>query len=101
MKYFYVYILKCKDGSYYTGHTDNIEKRMSEHKLGKCAGYTSTRLPVKLVFLQTFESRDQAIASEVKIKKWSRKKKEALIIKDWEKLKKLASRAKRYKCCKF
>jgi len=94
MKYFYVYILYCNDGSYYTGHTDNIEKRIFEHNEGKVSCYTSSRLPVKLVFLQTFEYRDQAITSEMQIKKWSRKKKEALIKKDWDKLKQLASRAK-------
>ena len=93
---FYVYILRCSDDSYYTGHTDDIEKRISEHKEGMSSCYTSTRLPVELVFLQDFETRDQAIVSEMKIKKWTRKKKEALIKKDWEKLKQLASRAKRY-----
>ena len=49
---FYVYILKCSDGSYYTGHTDDIDKRISEHKLGIIKCYTSTRLPVKVVFIQ-------------------------------------------------
>lgn len=59
--------------------------------------YTTTRLPVTLVFMETFESREEAIASEVKIKKWARRKKEALIIKDWDGLKNLASRSKKDK----
>ena len=50
MKYFYVYILCCNDGSYYTGHTDNIEKRLTEHQTGIIPCYTTARLPVKLVF---------------------------------------------------
>ena len=84
MSYFYVYILKCSDGSYYTGHTDNIEARISQHKQGlikRC--YTSTRLPVEVVFVQEFGSRDDAFVAERKIKGWSRKKKMALTKKDW------------------
>ncbi len=90
MAYFYVYILKCNDDSFYVGHTDNIEKRISEHKLGKYAGYTSTRLPIKVLFVQTMATRAEAIFAEFQIKKWSRKKKEALINKEWDKLSKLA-----------
>ncbi len=83
---FYVYILKCKDDSYYAGHTDNIEKRISEHMLGKCSGYTSSRLPVHVVFTQEFESRYEALCAERKIKKWTRVKKELLISGGWEAL---------------
>ena len=68
MKYFYVYILKCSDNSYYVGHTDNIEKRISEHKLGKSSGYTSRRRPVQLVYAQCFSSRDDAFRSERRIR---------------------------------
>ena len=75
MQPFYLYILKCSDGSYYTGHTDNIEKRISEHTLGVIKGYTSKRLPVKVVYVAQFASRYEAIAAERKIKGWSRKKK--------------------------
>ncbi len=84
MEYFFVYILKCADGSYYVGHTDNIEKRIIEHKSGTHKGFTSRRLPVKLVFQQEFESRDAAFVAERKIKEWSRKKKEALIKRDFD-----------------
>jgi predicted GIY-YIG superfamily endonuclease len=51
---FYVYILKCNDGRYYTGHTDNLEKRIAEHQAGSYECYTSTRLPVKVIYVQTF-----------------------------------------------
>ena len=77
-------MLKCIDGSYYVGHTDNIEQRLSQHKSGKISGYTSTRLPVELVSMENFYSRDAAFLAERKIKGWSRKKKEALIRKDWQ-----------------
>lgn len=92
MQYFYVYILKCSDNSYYTGHTDNIEKRISEHKIGKISGYTSSRLPVEVVFVQKFASRYEALSAEHQIKRWSRNKKEALIRGDWKKLKELSKK---------
>jgi len=57
MKEFFFYILKCNDGSYYTGHTDEIEKHITEHMLGSTPSYTSTRLPIKLVFMQDFNSK--------------------------------------------
>ena len=75
MKNFYVYILQCNDDSYYVGHTDDINRRMSQHYLGKESGYVSKRLPVKLVFMQTCASRAEAITSERKLKGWSHKKK--------------------------
>ncbi len=87
---FWVYILSCADGSYYTGHTDNLEKRIAEHQTGEIEGYTSTRLPVKLVFFSEFPTRDEAIEAEWQIKGWSRKKKEALIRGDWADLVRLS-----------
>src|SRR3990167_3285619 len=86
MQYFYVYILLCSDGSYYTGHTDNIETRIAEHRLGFYDGYTAARLPIQCVFTQIFESRDAAFNVERKIKGWSRKKKIALINGNFEQL---------------
>ena len=80
---FYVYILKCSDGSYYTGHTDDTDKRISEHKNGIVHCYTSDKLPVKLVFMENFPSRYEALCVERKIKKWTSKKKEALIKGGW------------------
>ena len=79
MLLFYVYILKCGDNSYYIGHTDNIEKRILEHKFGKYSGYTSSRLSIKMVFMQTFASRYEALIAERQMKKWTRVKKELLI----------------------
>ena len=95
MNDFFVYILKCKDGSFYTGHTDNLEYRISEHKLGKIPGYTSTRLPVELVFVQQCPTRDEALCAERQIKGWSRKKKIALINNNWPLILKLSNYKKR------
>jgi len=88
--HFHVYILKCKNGAYYTGHTDNIDKRMSEHNLGlidKC--YTKKMRPVELIFAQDFSTRDDAFCAERQIKGWSRKKKEALMRGDWQEIQEL------------
>lgn len=77
---FSVYILRCADGSYYTGHTENLEKRLALHAHGDIPScFTYTRRPVELVFSQQFETRYEALASERQIKGWSRKKKTALI----------------------
>lgn len=81
---FYIYILKCSDGRYYTGHTDDLEKRIAEHQAGTYKGYTSTRLPVKVIYVEEFASRAEALEAEIKIKDWSRKKKEALAYKGWD-----------------
>jgi len=87
---FWVYILKCSDDSYYTGHTDNLEKRIAEHQSGLQACYTATRRPVTLVFSQEFPSRIEALMSEQRIKRWSRRKKEAMMREDWEEVSRLA-----------
>ena len=78
-----VYILKCSDGSYYIGQTDNIDERLYQHNFSEIKSYTSERRPVKLVFQQDFYSRGDAIEFERRIKKWSRKKKESLISGDF------------------
>ena len=87
---FYLYILKCSDDSYYTGHTDNLEKRLAAHHRGEISGYTSARRPVELVFVHEFSSRDEAFHAERQVKGWSRRKKVALIHEDWECLQQLA-----------
>ena len=89
---FWVYILRCADRSYYTGHTDNLEKRVVEHQTGEVEGYTSTRLPVTLVFADEFPTGEEAIARERQIKGWSRKKKEAMMRGDWVEVSRLAGR---------
>ena len=85
---FYAYILRCSDGSYYTGHTDDLETRIAQHESGAITGYTLERRPVELVCSTEFVTRAEALAVELQIKGWSRKKKEALIAENWEKLKK-------------
>jgi predicted GIY-YIG superfamily endonuclease len=89
---FWVYILKCSDGSYYTGHTDNLENRIIQHQNSYFDCYTSERLPVELVFHQEFSTRDEAFFAERKIKGWSRKKKEAMMKGDWKEVSRLAHR---------
>jgi len=87
---FYVYILRCADGSYYTGHTDDLTTRLAAHRIGTFRGYTYSRRPVRLVFQQQFGSRDEAFAAERQIKRWTRRKKEALIRGDWALLERLS-----------
>jgi predicted GIY-YIG superfamily endonuclease len=92
MNDFYVYILKCNDASYYVGHTDNIEKRIAEHQANEYHCYTSKRLPVQVVFIQNFATRDEAFNAERQIKKWNRQKKEALIAENFSQLSLLAKK---------
>ena len=89
---FWTYILKCADESYYTGHTEDLELRIAQHQSGEWPGYTQSRLPVELVWCADFPSREQALASELRIKGWSRAKKDALIRSDWEAIERLARR---------
>ena len=89
---FYVYILKCADGSYYTGHTDDLDVRIAAHHQGLIPGYTRKRRPVQFVFAQDFPSRIDALERERQIKKWTRAKREALIARDWPRLQHLARR---------
>ncbi|MBM3925375.1 MAG: GIY-YIG nuclease family protein [SAR202 cluster bacterium] len=83
---FYVYMLKCSDGSYYTGHADNLDKRIGEHQSGFFCGYTKRRRPVRFVFVEEFATRSYALDAEFQIKGWSRAKKEALIRRDWKRI---------------
>ncbi len=76
---FFSYMLRCADGTYYIGHTDNLETRLAEHNNGRIPGYTATRRPVELVWNDTFPSRIEALAAERKIKGWSRARKAALM----------------------
>ena len=83
---FWCYILRCADGRYYTGHTDNLERRVAEHRAGGYCKFTSTRLPVWLAWCQEFPSRLEALEAERRISPWSRRKKDALIASDWKAL---------------
>ena len=64
---FWVYILSCADGSYYTGHTDNLEQRIGIHQAGAYPGYTTSRLPVNLVWSQECATREEALSAEMQI----------------------------------
>jgi len=81
---FFVYILKCGDGSYYTGYTENLFERLKYHYLAEGCIYTYMRQPVKLVFVKEFSRQYDALSAEKKIKGWSRKKKQALINGEFE-----------------
>jgi tRNA/rRNA methyltransferase len=89
---FFAYMLRCADGSYYVGHSDDLERRIAQHNSGEIRGYTSERLPVELVWSQDFHTRAEALAGERQIKGWSRAKKKALINGDWEAVHLLAMR---------
>ncbi len=80
---FWAYVVRCADDSYYTGHTDDLERRIGQHNLGEIPGYTQTRRPVELMWSQDFPSRQEALAAEFQVKGWSRRKKEALSRGDW------------------
>ena len=89
-KPFWVYILHCSDGSYYTGHTDDLDLRLAKHESGEIEGYTSTRRPIELVYAQECATREEALSAELQIKGWSRKKKEAMMRGDWNEVNRLA-----------
>lgn len=93
MKQYFVYILLCSDGSYYTGVTNNIEVRFAQHQNGEDPkAYTFRRRPLQLVFCENFTDINQAIAFEKQVKGWSRKKKEAIIAGNWHLLPDLSKR---------
>lgn len=75
----YTYILECKDGSLYTGWTNNIEKRLEDHNSGRGAKYTKARRPVKLVYYEIFQTKEEAMKREYAIKQLNRKQKMSLL----------------------
>jgi len=85
-----MYILECADGSYYTGSTKDLERRLSEHQNSQGANYTKNRLPVKLIYVEEFSRIDDAFYREKQVQGWSHKKKKALIEIDIDKLHKSA-----------
>ena len=86
----YMYILECADGSYYTGSTKDLERRLLEHQNGLGANHTAKRLPVKLVFCEECDRIDDAFYREKQVQGWSRKKKEALMASDYNQIHLLA-----------
>ena len=87
---YFVYILRCSDGSLYTGRSPDPDRRLSEHNLGTGGDYTSRRWPVVLVWSTPFETEQDAYVAERWIKGWTRAKKEALIAGDFDLLHELA-----------
>lgn len=75
----YTYVVECRDGTFYTGWTNNIEKRIEDHNSGKGAKYTKARRPVTLVYYETFETKKEAMKREYAIKQMSRVQKENMI----------------------
>ena len=75
----YTYILKCQDGSFYTGWTNDLEKRIQAHNAGKGAKYTKNRRPVKLIYWEEYETKSEAMKREYAIKHMSRQEKEKLV----------------------
>ena len=92
---YFVYILQCVDGSYYTGMTGNLELRVTQHQDGTFEGYTRSRRPVALVWSQEVETEHQAFGLERKIKGWTRAKKNALIRGDLLKVHEIVTEERR------
>jgi tRNA/rRNA methyltransferase len=90
---FHTYLLRCADGRYYVGHTDNLERRVAQHQSGEVPGFTQTRRPVELVWSEAFPTREEALAAEQQLKGWRREKKEALIRGDWARVSDLARKS--------
>lgn len=86
-----MYILKCRDGSYYVGSTHDLELRVNQHQCGEGANHTRKRLPVELVYYEEFDRIDEAYYREKQVQKWRREKKEALISGLHDNLPELAS----------
>ena len=87
---FWVYVLRCVDGSYYTGHTDDLNRRVGMHQHGEIPDYTTKRRPVELLFSQECVTREEALSAELQIKGWSRAKKEALMRGEWAEVNRLS-----------
>jgi putative endonuclease len=75
----YVYVLECADGTYYTGYTTDVERRVSEHDDGDGAKYTRGRTPVSLVHVESYDSRSTAMSREHEVKTFTRARKERLV----------------------
>jgi len=90
MDIWYLYILECCDKSLYTGVTLNLQRRIKAHDNGSGGSYTRSRLPVSLVYFESYSTKSEALKRELQIKGWARKKKLALIRQELETLKKLS-----------
>jgi predicted GIY-YIG superfamily endonuclease len=92
MNPFFVYVIRCNDGSFYVGHTDDLERRWGEHQSGLMPGYTQNRHPLKLVHWEECGERIVALERERQLKSWTRAKKAALVARDLAELHALARR---------
>jgi predicted GIY-YIG superfamily endonuclease len=90
VKPFWVYMVRCRDGSLYIGNTDDLELRIARHNAGSYDGYTARRKPVTLVYACPQATRTEALELEFELKGWSRPKKEALIRSDWAEIHELS-----------
>jgi putative endonuclease len=87
---FYVYLLKCDDGSFYVGQINHVIRRLDEHQRGEGSWYTRKRLPVSLLYYEVHPTRESAEKREMQIKKWRKEKKTALVLGKYDDLPKLA-----------
>ena len=71
----WVYVLLCKDGSFYTGVTNNLDKRLLDHQAGKGAKYTRSHYPIRIIYKETFPTHSEALKREMEIKGWNKGKK--------------------------
>lgn len=90
----WAYMLRCADSSFYVGCTTDLDQRVAQNRAGTFGGYTSTRLPIEVVWCEAFPFVHEAIEAERHLKGWSRAKKEALVMGDPTRLKALASRSR-------
>lgn len=96
---FWVYMLRCENGSIYVGQTDDLERRLAEHGDGVGGAYTAENHPVQALWAQEFPTRVEAMTRERQIKNWSRAKKEALARGDWEAISRAARGRNRTRQC--
>ncbi|RSJ03692.1 MULTISPECIES: GIY-YIG nuclease family protein [Streptococcus] len=81
----YMYVVECSDGSYYTGYTTDVKKRLAVHNSGKGAKYTRARLPVKLIYVEGFARKEEAMSAEALLKRKKRPQKERFLSENQEK----------------
>jgi predicted GIY-YIG superfamily endonuclease len=75
----FVYVLRCNDGSLYIGQTNDLGERLKRHNAGVAAAHTATRRPVRVIHTEGYDSRDECVKRERQLKRWTRAKKEALV----------------------
>lgn len=79
MDSWYVYVLRCADDTFYTGYARDLDARVKTHNAGRGAKYTRGRLPVEVLYHETFDTQSEAMSREIKLKKLTRRQKQALV----------------------